>query len=498
MELIRLFDVSAFRRFGVSTISRFLHVRPEVATVPQSVYKRAGGMKHWERVEQEAVMPRADLKRLQQRFADAHPPLTASEAAVESARCLYCFDAPCTRACPTHIDIPRFIRQIMHRDPMGAARTILDANIFGGSCARVCPTQVLCEGACVDNTLLSAPVQIGRLQRFACDAAHEASMDFYAPGSSTGRRVAVVGAGPAGLTCAHELRKRGHAVVVFDAGDMPGGLNTYGIAAYKMTTAFALSEVERIKRMGIHLRCNHAVTGAELRRLLDEFDAVFLGVGLGRTAPLGIPGENLKGVRESLEFIYQTHTRPLDRCAVRGDVVVIGGGNTAIDAARAAIRLGAQRVTIAYRRDADSMPAFRHEYDGAVADGVAFEWLAVPRRIIGRNGRATGVRLARVRLAGRGRAAKLRPVRGGEFTLPAELVIKALGQEPLDELVSSIPGLKTAGGRIVTDAATGTTSVPRLYAGGDCTHGASEEVVFAVQAGKLAASAIHAQLQVRA
>ncbi len=440
-------------------------------------------------------MPRADLKLLQQRFADTHPPLTAAEAAVESARCLYCFDAPCTRACPTHIDVPRFIRQIMHRDPIGAARTILDANIFGGSCAHVCPTQVLCEGACVDNTLLSAPVQIGRLQRFACDAAHQASMEFYTPGPPTGRRVAVVGAGPAGLTCAHELRQRGHAVVVFDANDMPGGLNTYGIAAYKMTTEFALSEVERIKRMGIHLRGNHKVGGPELLRLLDEFDAVFLGIGLGRTAPLKIQGEQLKGVRESLEFICETHTRPLDRCALRGDVVVMGGGNTAIDAARAAIRLGARRVTIAYRRDLVAMPAFRHEYEGAVSDGVAFEWLALPRRIIGRNGRATGVRFARVRLAGEGRAARLRPVRGGEFTLPADLVIKALGQEPLEEIAAAIPGLKTAGGRIVTDAATGATSVSRLYAGGDCTHGASEEVVFAVQSGKLAATAIDAQLR---
>lgn len=425
-------------------------------------------------------------------FAELHPPLTNGEAAVAASVCLYCHDAPCTRACPTHIDIPRFIRQILHRDTTGAARTILDANIFGGSCARACPTQVLCEGACVENTHLKTPVLIGRLQRYACDAAHEASLDFYRPGPPTGKRVAVVGAGPAGLTCAHELRKRGHDVVVFEARDLAGGLDALGIAAYKITTEFALSEVERIKRMGIDLRLKKLVDGDKLAKLLAEYDAVILAIGLGHTAPLNIPGEDLAGVWEALDFIFQTHTRPLRKCAVGHHVVVIGGGNTAIDVANAAVRLGAETVAVAYRRDQAAMPAFQHEYELAVSSGVQFEWLTQPARIVGKSGQVAGVRLQRVRLDGRGRKARLKAVRGSEFTLPCDMVVKALGQETRQDLLSAIPGLKlTADGRVAIDPATGATSIPKLFAGGDCQKNAGEEVVNAVEAGKTAARGIH-------
>jgi glutamate synthase (NADPH/NADH) small chain len=304
--------------------------------------------------------------------------------------------------------------------------------------------------------------------------------------------VAVVGAGPAGLTCSHELRKRGHAVVVFEARDVAGGLNTLGIAAYKISTKFALSEVQRIKRMGVQLRLKHAIDGPKLAKLLEAHDAVFLGVGLGQTAPLNVPGETLSGVWEALDFVFQTHRRPLNRCVVGRAVVVIGGGNTAIDVANAAVRLGAESVTVAYRRDQVSMPAFGQEYALARASGVRFLWLARPVRIMGRSGKVTGARFQRVRLDGHRRRARLKGVRGSEFTVACDMVVKALGQTPLRDLLDSIEGLRISNsGRVVVDPVTGATTVPKLFAGGDCQKDAMEEVVNAVEAGKIAARGIH-------
>jgi glutamate synthase (NADPH/NADH) small chain len=433
-------------------------------------------------------------KTLAQNFAEIYPALTPDEALIESSRCLFCFDAPCTRACPTHIDVPKFIRQIMHKNAIGAAETILQANIFGGSCARACPTEVLCEGACVDNTLLKAPVQIGRLQRFAVDAATAKNISFFEAAPATGKKVAIIGAGPAGLTCAHELRKYGHTVTVFEARDLPGGINTYGIAYYKYDTQFALSEVKRVMEIGgIDLKLNTPVSAVQITKFLKDYDSVFLGVGLGRTAPLGIEGEDLPSVWEALDFIFQTHTKPLDQCECGKRVVVIGGGNTAVDVATAAVRLGAESVIIAYRRSADDMPAFKYEHELSLSDGILWEFSAAPTRMIAGDGRVTGVEFVRTRSAGEGRTAKLETIAGSNFVLKADMVVKALGQLPLLDLLKALPNLKIDGGKIAVDRQTGATSIARLYAGGDCISKGGE-VVDAVQQGKIAAAAIHRSL----
>ena len=441
-------------------------------------------------------MPRAgdrlNREELRRNFAALPAPLGPDEALIEAGRCLFCFDAPCTRSCPTGIDVPRFIRQILHRNEIGAARTILDANIFGGSCARACPTEVLCEGACVDQTLSKAPIPIGRLQRFACDTATDRGVRFFEPGAATGRRVAIIGSGPAGLSCAHDLRRLGHEVVVFEARGVPGGLDALGIAAYKIPVEYALGEIATIQAIGIDIRLDHPVDPAEIPGLLTEYDAVFLGVGMGRTAPLEIAGENLPGVVEALDFIFAMHERPFEDCEVGRHVVVIGGGNTAIDCATAARRLGAETVTIVYRRGVETMPAFAFEYGLALQDGIRFEWHAAPVRVVERDGVTAGMELVRTEPGGvEGRRGAIRPIAGSEFTLAADMVIKALGQIPLVPFLDALPGLTHDRGRVRIDPTTRATTIPGLYAGGDCLRNGGE-VVDAVQDGKLAARGIHA------
>ena len=431
---------------------------------------------------------------LAENFADLHPAFSRDEAVTDASRCLFCYDAPCTRACPTGIDVPRFIRQILHDNPAGAAETILDENIFGGSCARACPTEVLCEGACVDRTLLKSPVQIGRLQRYGTDFAAEHGLRFFEPGADTSKSVAVIGAGPAGLSCANSLRRLGHAVTVFEARDILGGLNTLGIAAYKITTEFSLSEIQPILDMGVEVRLGERIDAEGLAKLRSDYDAIFLGVGLGATARLGIEGEDIEGVVESLDFIFQSHTGPMSECRVGQNVVVLGAGNTAIDVATQAVRLGAEKVTIAYRRTDKEMSAFAYEYELAKADGVEFRWLVQPTQFIEENGALTGVKMSRVHAVGEGRGARLERVERSEFIIPCDMAIKALGQTPVLDFMSSVEGMRSEDGQLIMDPDTRESGVSGLFLGGDCTHKGAE-IVDAVQDGKVAASAIDAFLR---
>jgi glutamate synthase (NADPH/NADH) small chain len=424
---------------------------------------------------------------LQENFADIAPALTDNEAVIEASRCLFCYDAPCMNACPTHIDVPKFIRQIMERDVKGSAKTILSANIFGGTCARACPTEVLCEGACVLNGLNEKPIQIGRLQRYATDYAMARNIRYFKKAPSTAKKVAVIGAGPAGLSCAHELARHGVDSVVFEAQSVIGGLNTYGIAGYKMTTDFALAEVEYVRQIGIEVRTNTPV-GKDLpvTKLLAEYDAAFLGVGLGKTASLGIEGEDLEGCFEAMDFIIPTRLKRLDECVVGDNVLVIGAGNTAIDVATAAARLGAAFVTIVYRRGEKDMPAFKYEYNLAKSDAVKFLWYTVPRRIVGTDGKVSGLECHKVKATADN---KLELIPGSVHVIPCDMVVKALGQDALYDLYKSIPGLQVEGKKVVVDPKTGATSVKGLFAGGDCINGGGE-VVDAVEHGKIAAHGI--------
>lgn len=426
------------------------------------------------------------------RFADATPRFTESQALLEAERCLYCYDAPCATACPTSIDVPSFIKRIADGNLRGSAKAILESNPLGGMCARVCPTENLCEAVCVRNTQEDRPVAIGRLQRHAVDALMESDKpQIFTRAPATGKKVAVVGAGPAGLACAYTLAREGHDVAVFDAKPKAGGLNEYGLASYKTPDDFAQREVQWLLDIGgITIQNNWKLdTVAQLETLRKDYAAVFLGMGLATTQQLGVVGETLQGVQDAVDFIATLRqTEDLSTLPVGRRVVVIGGGMTAVDAAVQSKLLGAEEVHMVYRRGPESLSASTAEQEWAQTNGVTIHhWLA-PVEVLGQSGHVSGITFAHQAMVD----GKLAPT-GETTTLAADTVLKAIGQK-LGNPVLAEAGLTLSGGKIATDAE-GTTNLKGVWAGGDCRAGGLDLTVEAVEHGKLAAKAIHAYLK---
>jgi glutamate synthase (NADPH/NADH) small chain len=424
-------------------------------------------------------------------LAEQLPPLTPNEAAVEADRCLYCFDAPCTHACPTHIDIPRFIKKIASQNLRGSAETIFASNLLGATCARVCPVQELCEGACVLGAE-HKPISIGRLQRHAMDYAREHESYPKVKAAQTGRKIAVIGAGPAGLSCAGELARLGHAVTIFEKRAKAGGLSTYGIIGLREPKEIALEEARMIEGMGVKIEVGVELgKDRSLAELQKDFERVVLSVGLGRTPALGIEGE--EAIVDGLAFIEGSKTDAAG-LKVGRNVIVIGAGNTAVDCATIAKRLGAERVTMVYRRTDREMTCYEHEYDFARKEGIEFRFLSQPARVLLEGGEPAGLECRRVELGAPDASGRPAPVevKGSEFVLAADQIVKAVGQEKPS--LATLLGLETKKGFIAVDGDF-MTSIPGVYAIGDCIRAkGAASTVMAVEDGKLAALAIHTQL----
>jgi len=423
------------------------------------------------------------------RFPDLHPPFEPQQAVVEANRCLNCFDAPCTAACPTHIDVPKFIKKIGSRNLRGAAVSILDANVLAESCSRVCPVEVLCEGSCVMHRYNKQPIEIGRLQRHAMSNFYDSGAQIPKRNSSARKeKIACIGGGPASLACAAELTQQGFQVTIFDKRPLPGGLNTYGVAEYKLSAADSLREVALIMALGVEYRHEEIADEAALAKLEQEFDIIFLGVGLGKMHTLGVEGDATGGVIDALEFIAGIKTG--NTLTVGKNVIVVGAGNTAIDAAVAAVRLGAGNVHIVYRRDEKSISAFDFEFEHAKQEGVKFLWGTLPVAVHSDEGKAKTLECMTVQVDVAG---KFTPVPGSNFHMECDMVIPAIGQSPLLDFLGKVRNLKVERGRIVADRTTGATTNSKYFAGGDCING-GREVVDAVADGKRAALGIAAKL----
>ncbi len=453
-----------------------------------------------------------NIEQIERNFRDIAPPLNEAEAVLESNRCVYCYDAPCTYACPTHIDVPSFIKKIASGNLLGSARVIFDANPIGATCARVCPVDVLCEGACVEKTLMAKPIEIGRLQRYATDYAMRNEKEIFKAGAPNGKSVGIIGSGPAGLSCAMYLARLGYAVTIYDKKSLPGGLDTYGMAEYKISQVVSVSEARQVEKLGVKFRLKTEIVGSEpsalagslsandsidkikssatadgsdkisFADLQSKHDVLFLGIGLGATNKLNIEGENVEGVFDALDFIERIKTRDWQSVPLGKTVAVIGAGNTAIDAVTQAKRLGAEKVVMVYRRTERDISAYEYEYELAKKDGVEFVWQTAPIGILtDENGNVTALRCEKT-----GASNDL-------FEIPCDMVIKAIGQQKQYSFFEQIAGVAIdEKGRVAVNELM-QTSNPKIFAGGDCVNGGAE-AVDASQMGKLAAQGIHFSL----
>ncbi|MDM5232689.1 NAD(P)-dependent oxidoreductase [Lysinibacillus pakistanensis] len=437
---------------------------------------------------------------LRRNFMELKSKMTKNEAIEEANRCLYCYDAPCIKACPTSIQIPNFIKKIASGNMKGSATTILEANPIGASCARVCPTEELCEGACVLNSS-TKPIKIGELQRYATDWAMETNTQLFKSGQNNGQKVAIIGAGPAGLSAARELGRLGYQVTIYEAEAKAGGLGSYGIVAFRLPNEVVDWEVEQIEQLGVNIQTNTAV-GVDISadEILAQYDSVILAVGMGAVPNLGIEGEDLEGVHDAIEFVRKTKMGPLTNDIVGKKVAVIGAGNTAIDGATSAVRLGAENVQILYRRTQKEMTAYKFEYEFAKQDGVEFKWLTAPKKIIGNEaGHVIGIECVKMKLGEAGPDGRQRPeeVKNSNFIIEVDAVIKAIGQTRFVSLIEAF-GLANTNGVVDIDETTMQTSNDKVFACGDVVFGNGQGeamVVTAVQQGKDAAYKIHERLR---
>ncbi|MEK4425070.1 NAD(P)-dependent oxidoreductase [Solibacillus sp. FSL K6-1523] len=446
------------------------------------------------------IQENAMSAQLKRNFVEMNSRMTKNEAIEEANRCLYCYDAPCITACPTSIPIPNFIKKIASSNMKGSAMTIMDANPIGASCARVCPTEELCEGACVLNAS-TKPIKIGHLQRYATDWAIESGVELFKKGQTNGQKIAIIGSGPAGLSAARELSRFGYAVTIFEAEAKAGGLGSYGIVSFRLPNEVVDWEVEQIVKLGVEIKTNTTV-GVDItpNEILAQYDRVILAIGMGAVPNLGIEGEPLDGVHDAIEFVKNTKVGALTEDLIGKRVVVIGAGNTAIDGATCAKRLGAEQVEILYRRTEKEMTAYQFEYEFAKQDGVGFKWLTAPTKIIGDEaGKVMALECVKMKLGEAGADGRQRPevVEGSEFIMEVDAVIKAIGQTRFVSLIEAF-GLQHINGVVDIDETTMQTSNAKVFACGDVVFGNGQGeamVVTAAQQGKDAAYIIHEQLK---